>query len=293
MPARVQHISPLRYPGSKALLFDYIQAIIFENNLAGCTIIEPYAGSAIISILSLFNGTMERAVLVERDPLIYSFWFCVFEKTDELIHKIEQTPITLETWHEFQPYLRTDDITTYPIIDMGLAGLFYNRCNYSGILNAGPLGGQKQESQYSISCRFNKTTVIKQIQKISTLRKRVKLHFGDALNFLTENLDNFSSQGTFLYVDPPYYNKGKILYRYWHNKLQHERLAEILLRSKVPWLVSYDDHEDIRGLYCQDTFLRRIYVDYVLRCRKKEPELLISNLRIPPRIRTNEVYLAP
>lgn len=281
MPAKVQHFSPLRYPGSKALLVDYIQAVILENNLVGCTIIEPYAGSAIISILTLFSGVTEKAVLVERDPLIYSFWFCVFEKTDELIVRIEQLPINLETWYEFQIYQQVDDISTYPIVDMGLAGLFFNRCNYSGILNAGPLGGRKQDSPYLIDCRFNKRAIIEQIRRISVLQDRITMRFGDALRYLAENLDKFPLQETFLYIDPPYYKKGKILYRYWHDRSQHERLANMLVRSKVPWLVSYDDHEDIRKLYQTSAILRRTYVDYVVRYRKKEPELLISNLRLP------------
>lgn len=281
MPNKVQHFSPLRYPGSKALLVDYIHAVILENNITGCTIIEPYAGSAIISIFALFSGIAEKAVLVERDPLIYSFWFCVFEKTDELIARIEQLPVNLETWHQLQIYRKIDDITTYPIIDMGLAGLFYNRCNYSGILNAGPLGGQQQNSTYSIGCRFNKTAIIEQIRKISVLRNKITMCFEDALHYLGENLGEFSLQETFLYVDPPYYKKGKKLYRYWHNRYQHERLANMLLQSQVPWLVSYDDHEDIRKLYQTSAILRRTYVDYVARYRKKEPELLISNLRLP------------
>ena len=74
MPIHLADVSPLRYPGSKAFLVNYIDSILKENHLEGCHFIEPYAGSAIISIELLKKGTIGDAVLVEKDPLIYCFW---------------------------------------------------------------------------------------------------------------------------------------------------------------------------------------------------------------------------
>ena len=37
------HPSPLRYPGSKKKLVDFVQDVIVSNNLLGGTYVEPFA----------------------------------------------------------------------------------------------------------------------------------------------------------------------------------------------------------------------------------------------------------
>lgn len=282
MPSSTQLISPLRYPGSKALLSDYIADFIVDQELTDTTIVEPYAGSAIISFIMLFRDYVKHSIIIERDPLLYCFWFCVFNHTEELIERINKVEVTIETWHNFQPYRQVDDINVFPILDMGLAGLFFNRTNFSGILKAGPLGGRGQLSQYRIDCRFNKPTIIKQISEIASLNNRITILFGDALQFLINNRDEHEAGNYFLYIDPPYFKEGKNIYRYWYNLQNHINLSEFLLGTTTPWLVSYDDHETIRDLYANHAQLQQVYFDYAAGRPKRSPELLISNRRIPP-----------
>lgn len=287
MPSNTQLISPLRYPGSKALLSDYIADFIVDQELIGTTIVEPYAGSAIISFIMLFRDYAEHSIIIERDPLLYCFWFCVFNRTEELIERINMVDVTIETWQNFQPYRQVDDINVFPILDMGLAGLFFNRTNFSGILKAGPLGGRQQLSQYRIDCRFNKSTIIRQISEIAPLNNRVTILFGDALRFLINNRDEYEAGNYFLYIDPPYFKEGKNIYRYWYNLQDHINLSEFLLGTNTPWLVSYDDHKAIRDLYVNHAQLQQIYFDYAAGRPKRSPELLISNRRIPPLVAVN------
>jgi len=276
-----KYISPLRYPGSKALLGEYISDFINEQSLIGTTIVEPYAGSAIISFLMLFKGYVDRAILIERDPLLYAFWFSVFNHTDELIKGIDNIDVSIETWNDLCRYKKVDDIISFPVIDMGLAGLFYNRTNFSGILNGGPLGGKGQTSAYGIDCRFGKRALIKRIVEIAKLSNKITVLFSDALDHLKQNKQFYEANSYFLYIDPPYFREGKKLYRYWYKQADHSALAEFLLSVRTPWLVSYDDHQFIRNLYTQAE-VQQTYFDYVARRPKRAPELLISNRKIPP-----------
>ena len=286
MPISLSDVSPLRYPGSKAALVNYISELIKENNLAGCHFIEPYAGSAIVSLKLIENNIASKAIIVERDPLIYAFWQSVFDFSDMLVQKIYELPISIDTWHEFQKYRKTDNLNTYPLIEMGLAGFFFNRTNFSGILKANPLGGLKQESQYKINCRFNKSRLIEQIQKISQMRKRVKVVFGDALSYIKKSKSYyFKKHSCFLYVDPPYYEKGKDLYRYWYNHNDHKNLAQVLTKLSIPWIASYDNHKEIRNIYSKANAVETMYFDYTISRWRKEQELLISNLEIPPGVK--------
>ena len=81
---------------------------------------------------------------------------------DELTSRINAL-ISIDTWHEFQKYRNVTTPYEFSLIEMATAGLFFNRTNFSGILKANPLGGLKQQSEYKIDCRFNKSRLIKQL----------------------------------------------------------------------------------------------------------------------------------
>lgn len=276
-----QIVSPLRYPGSKAALTDYIAAVIEANLLSGCTIYEPYAGSAAVALEMVSRGFAQRAVLVERDPLVYCFWHCVFNETEAFINDIFELDISIDTWNDFQLYRTASNLDEYTTLELGLAGLFFNRTNFSGILGAGPIGGIDQNSKYKINCRFNKKRIIEQIITIALLKEQVTVVFGDAIEYLITNSRDIENSFSFLYIDPPYYGQGKKLYRYWYEDENHKQLANYLINLEVPWLVSYDDHPKIREYYSSST-IQKLFIDYTARVSRKGEELLISNILIPP-----------
>ena len=278
-------LSPLRYPGGKALLSSYISCVIEENFLTGCTFYEPYAGGASVSLDLLRLGFISKAVLVERDPLVYAFWRCVFEQTDKLCAAIEAAPVTIETWRELQPTraVKSPYTRPYPLFQLGVAGLFFNRTNFSGILDAGPIGGDAQASAYAIDCRFNKEKLVKQIRAASKYRERVEVVYDDALHFMATRAEELATGFGFVYIDPPYYAQGKKLYRYFYEDSDHETLAAHMTVQGYPWLASYDDHPRIRQLYSNNS-MQPIYLDYKARSTRTAQELVISNLVIPPPI---------
>nr|WP_315188600.1 DNA adenine methylase [uncultured Albidiferax sp.] len=284
--------SPLRYPGGKSLLSAYVSGVLEENLLAGCTFYEPYAGGASVSLDLLRLGFVDKAVLIERDPLIYSFWHSVFNSTEALCAAIEECPVTLEKWHDLQPTKTVDDPTksTFTLLELGLAGLFFNRTNFSGIIGAGPIGGQSQTSAYKINCRFNKTAMVRQIRAASLLASRVSVHFGDALTFLRKNATKISTGFSFVYIDPPYYLQGKKLYRHHYTDADHTALAAYITAQGYPWLISYDDHPRIRELYASKQ-MQPVYLDYKVKSSRTAQELVISNLVIPPPVYTGSPEL--
>lgn len=273
--------NPLRYPGAKSKLVPYIQKLIEVEDLKGCTLYEPYAGSAAVSFSLLANGTISKAVINELDPLIYCFWVSVMEHTDGLIQLIQSTDITLENWNEFSKYRDAHYITNKSILEIGFAGLFLNRTSFSGILTAGPLGGRKQTSSYAIDCRFNKKRIIKSIQELANFKNKVEIYNMDAIEFLKVKTRYKRNRKTFVYIDPPYYEKGPSLYRYYYEKDMHKSLAKFIKTKSYPWLISYDNSKEIKKLY-QRSQQQHIYLDYSVNTHTKGAELLFSNLEIPP-----------
>jgi DNA adenine methylase len=275
-------ISPLRYPGGKASLADYIARVLAMHGLEGCTFFEPYVGGASVSLYLLQQGLIKKAVWNEKDPLIYALWHCVINDPDKLISAIIKLPISIETWQEFQKYRRSlDPVSEYSILELGLAGLFFNRTNFSGVLGAGPIGGITQESKYLIDCRFNKQRLIDLISEISRFGKQIKVTNNDAIEHLKKELPKTKSHKCFIYIDPPYYKQGPRLYRYSYKEVDHQNLASFLANVPSPWLVSYDNHTFITDLY-KNKNSQPIYTDYKMKNPRQAMELIISNLVIPP-----------
>jgi len=274
----------LRYPGGKALLAPYISGVLEENYLTGCTFYEPYAGGASVSLYLLKMGFIDKAVLIERDPLVFAFWKSVLEQPAELIDLINKCPVTLDNWKQLQPLRDLKHPSkghSYSLTELGLAGIFFNRTNFSGIMGAGPIGGMSQTSNYKIDCRFNKDTVCQLITEISQYKKRIDVRFDDAVSFLVRNAKKISSEFAFVYIDPPYYAQGKKLYRHFYEDRDHQALAEYITSQGYPWVLSYDDHPRIRELYAKKR-MQPIYLDYKVKSNRTAQELVISNLVIPP-----------
>jgi DNA adenine methylase len=279
-------INPLRYPGAKRSLVDYIDELLTANHLEGCCFYEPYAGSAAVGIELLQRHQIDTLVLCERDILLYSFWECVFRNTDALCERIANTPITISMWQQLDVYRHVTSLNATSILDLGFAGLFFNRTNFSGILKANPIGGINQTSQYDISCRFNKSRIIDIIQRISEYRNHVEVHFADALQFMQTQNPRFIRQNCFAYFDPPYYEKGSKIYRHYYTNQDHIALARYVRDVRnLDWIISYDDAPFICGLY-SDTGAQYqpFFLDYTCasRVRTQGQELLISNLPLPP-----------
>ena len=56
---------------------------------------------------------------------------------------------------------------------------------------------------------------------------------------------------TLIYLDPPYYTKGKDLYYDYYTHEDHERIARFVTGkiNRQKWMVSYDNVKDISEMY--------------------------------------------
>ncbi len=270
-------LSPLRYPGGKSDFLAVAAAIFKDSGLEGTPVVEPYAGSAAVSLGLLDFGLTPKVTLVEKDPLLYCFWRAVFDSPGELITRFQELPINLETWSAQQKFLSVESPSEENKVDLALAALFFNRANFSGILGAGPIGGKNQLSAYKIGCRTNKDDIVVRILALASLAPKVDVQFGDALDTIKKSA---RKKNNFFYLDPPYFKKGELLYRHYYRLAQHKALATALTSVDFKWLLSYDDHHVIEFLY-EDFHVERCAFRYSARSHKKHDELLISNFALP------------
>lgn len=271
----MNNYSPLRYPGGKANLATYLRHIIQSMNIEGCSYFELYAGGAGAALDLLFTGTVNRIILNDADFHIYAFWKSILENTDEFIKLIESTPINLESWYR-QRDIYNDDVNNHSMLEVGFSTFFLNRCNRSGIITkAGPIGGIEQNGQYKIDCRFNKTNLIKRIRDIANRSNDIEIYNEDTLEFIRMNLHRLQDEHSFMYLDPPYYKKGKSLYLNFYTHEDHENLRDLLSTLRdLKWMISYDNVTEINELY--SGFSSSLHMlNYSLQTKRKTNEFFV------------------
>ncbi|HEO6930813.1 TPA: DNA adenine methylase, partial [Streptococcus agalactiae] len=173
----MKNISPLRYPGGKSQVYDFVKELVNLNETN--TYIEPYMGGMGIALKLLVNNDVKQIMVNDYDRSIYAFWYSVLNHTNQLIDKIESTPITIEEWKK-QRKIQQGKETCHDLLTLGFSTLFLNRTNRSGIIKAGVIGGLKQDGNYKLDCRFNKEKTIKKIRLIASYKKQIKLYNIDA-----------------------------------------------------------------------------------------------------------------
>lgn len=238
------HYSPLRYPGGKAFLFPFFDDVIKENGLEKITYVEPFAGGAGAALALLLSEKVDRIVINDLDKAIYAFWKSAIFDSAKFIKKIHSTPVTIKEWKKQKAVYSNPKAGRF---ELGFATFFLNRTNTSGILDGGPIGGIKQKGEYKINARFNKEKLAERIYRVSLYKNKISIFNKDGLELINNYLNK---KNTFIYLDPPYFEKGSSLYLNHYKKENHEALAKKLNQNPDAfWLLTYDNKKEIKSLY--------------------------------------------
>lgn len=238
------NLSPLRYPGGKNKIYNKILELIKPHKPT--TYVEPFAGGASLPLRLLYNKEVDKIIINDYDKSVYAFWYSVLNHTAELVELIKNEPVTIENWQKHKAIMKNKE-NEPNILKLGFSMLFLNRTNHSGILNAGVIGGLKQEGNYKLDCRFNKDKIIEKIKLIGELRDNIELYNLDVNKFIEKVIPKDS----FTFFDPPYYHKGKTLYPEFFTETDHITLRDTIEKYMAcsPWIITYDNVNEIKSLY--------------------------------------------
>lgn len=248
--------SPLRYPGGKGALYSRLRKVIRENTLAGCTYVEPFAGGAGAGLNLLVTGQVSSVVINDLDPAIYAFWASLVADPEAMIGFITKVPLNVKEWRRQKENYASNEAD---LITRGHATFYLNRTNRSGVLNGGPIGGLKQAGNYAIDARFNREQLAERVRTLGLFRDKIAV---SALDGRTVVRNYASRANTFVYVDPPYFEKAGSLYMNYFRAHDHAALAKDLnSKAKGHWLLTYDAVPQVAGLY-GDRRIRRFGLNY-------------------------------
>lgn len=285
-----------RYPGGKGKVAQVITNRLanFFTSHTDYEYREPFFGAGGIGFELLKDDDLVRIWFNDVDPSIGAVWNSIAHSTDGaqyLKSKVEAFTPSTEKFAEFKEFLlgisSPQDLNNHCIFDVALKKIACHQMSYSGLGTkaGGPIGGILQKSDYGVGCRYSVKTLCKNIDKVDRLisERSWRRGFCTCLDFEEVVLEDASR--AFIYLDPPYYEKGPELYQFSFTEDDHRRLADALRRTPHPWLLSYDSHPEVLRLYEGWTDIDQLDFTYTINAHKggvKKRELLISSKNFSP-----------
>ena len=245
--------SPLRYPGGKSRAVAAIMDLIPAGTKKLCS---PFIGGGSIELACSAAGI--RVYGADAFKPIVEFWQQAIKSPVVLAKRVRvHYPLSRTKFYHLQ--------NTYPKLDdpQERAAVFYvlNRSSFSGTTLSGGMSPNHP--------RFTPSA----IERLRDLNiKGLSVRHADFRKTLERHPD------TFLYLDPPYANGGKLYGRKgdMHEGFAHAELADEL-RRRDGWILSYNDCEFVRKLYKGQKFLEPQWL-YGMSVDKTSKEVLIVNV---------------
>ncbi len=222
--------SPFRYAGGKY----YARKLITEHITNHNSYCEPFAGGASI----FFNKPkVEKNILNDKDELLMLTYKIIRDYPQELINFLRPYPALKELHSYFKNEFK-------PSNEIETAGRWYylNRTSYSGIMNM-PNCYWGYGDKFSMQPK-NWPVAIKNAS--------LKLQNVALKNVDFEEVIDGVEDGTFLFVDPPYFNADQDkFYTESFSQEDHIRLCNALHRNsnRLKMFITYDNCEEIKELY--------------------------------------------
>jgi len=277
--------SLIRYPGSKDKISKRIIAefpvsvavSLFQRR--GLEYREPFFGSGAVGCDVL--NTLPRTSSVwlnDRDYWIVCLWNTIRDQPRELIQEIERLQPSPDGFYKLKGQDGNKECD--PIL-AAASKLALHQWSFSGLgaMAGGPIGGRKQSSEYNVDCRWNVTRLKAAIAERHELFRGFPRVNVTARDFA--DLIDGAPVTSFIYADPPYYEKGPELYKYSMTDDDHRRLAASLRSCRADWVLSYDDHPFVRDLYESWADIKSVELTYTTAIakdgvRRKNSEIIIT-----------------
>ena len=116
------------------------------------------------------------------------------------------------------------------------------------------------------------------INKIYEYRNQIDVTNENAEDFI-KRIDQYYDD-LFIYLDPPYVEKGSSLYKNSFEMKDHISLCNAIKELDNKWFVTYDNNDLIKDLYSEYT-LKLFDINYSAGSKRKENEIAVysNNLR--------------
>lgn len=273
--------TPLRYPGGKSKAIKYIAELIPDFKEYR----EPFVGGGSVFIYLKQRYPNKIYWINDLYENLYYFWKHTQENSVKLISQIQIWKNTFKNGKDLFNYL-TKNINLFNEIEKAAAFFIFNRITFSGTSESGGF------SDAAFKKRFTQSS-IERVNMLSKILFNTKI-----TNLDYQQVVEAEGEDVFIFLDPPYYSAAKsALYGkngILHKTFDHERLAEVLKKTKHKWLLTYDNCEYIKNLY-SFAYIKEWNLTYGMRnvnenANMKGNELFISNYLVSNDITDKSIF---
>jgi DNA adenine methylase len=266
--------SPLRYPGGKSKAINQI-AEYLPNNFSEFR--EPFVGGGSVFIYLKQQRPYLKIWINDLNRELFLFWKYAQSDLAKLVSEILHVKNKYTNGKLLFKELTTLD--TNNLFDFERAVRFFvlNRITFSGTVESGGFSEQAFQKRFT----YSSIDRLEKLEQILTPDVKItNLDYSELLNIADEN--------AFIFLDPPYFNATKSrLYGKdgdLHTSFEHQRFAQLLLKCRKPWLITYDDSPLIRDNF-QESNIFEWEMQYGMNNYKqssaaKGKELFITNYLI-------------
>lgn len=252
--ASVPQRSPFRYPGGKTWLVPKVRQWLRRLPSKPKKFIEPFAGGAITGLTVAFENLADSVILVEKDEQVAAVWQTIINTNDGaewLANKIINFKLTPESARSLI------SSQTSSSKDLAFKTIIQNRVSHGGILANGAGILKNGEKGKGILSRWYPATLKRRILDISKVKENLKFIKGDGFPVIKKYL---VIPDIVFFVDPPYTaskkKAGSRLYKY--HQVDHEKLFDLMSKTKGDFLMTYDDADEVRELALKHRFETRL-----------------------------------
>jgi len=253
-------IGPLSYIGGKNRLAAHIIPLFPEHT----TYVEPFSGGAQV----FFHKKPSKVeVLNDLDTDVVNFLRVCQHHHAELIRHLEFTVVS-RRWYEL---MKATDPTTLTDVQRAARFFYLQKNSFGGLI-------VKQNYHYGVvqTPNYNPSRIPELLKQTHERLARVQVEQLPC----SEVIKRYDRPTTLFYLDPPYY--GRTLYRHNFSDEDFENLERQLSGISGKWLLSIDDHPEIRRIFSRH-HMRTIDLAYSSQPKagNRYAELLISNYELP------------
>ncbi len=196
---------------------------------------EPFAAGAAVTFEVMRSTGIHRYWLNDKDPAIASFWQSVHRNSELINSYLTKGAPSTKDFQVYRQNLMNLKSIPKPMelrVAIGFQKMVVQRLSRSG------LGTIATSSCEDISARWNAPGLAKEIDNLSKMMRNneIKVTNKDFEFIIQEN-----SRRAVLYIDPPYFIRGKGIYQYNMTVEDHIRLCMALKATPHRFVLSYDD----------------------------------------------------
>src|ERR1700691_475874 len=115
--------TPMRYPGGKGRLTQYVIDIFKLNKLVGGHYVEPYAGGAGVALSLLYLEYADHIHLNDLNKSVFAFWQSVCREPEALCKLVRDKPLTVAQWKKQRAIQTANDVSQ---LELGFSTLYLN-----------------------------------------------------------------------------------------------------------------------------------------------------------------------